>query len=242
MHLLERSNAETDPLREPDKLHKSSSLFLSVFLAFVFASSIVCVSQTGKIEPIGPLVDTSVSEQVRQSMEDHGYRLTLDSSKPECEIWFRKNLPLTTATESEGVAYPGIAESTLLGVIKFLDAASDFRGHKVPPGFYTLRYELMPEDGNHLGAAPNRDFALLVPSESDSDPSASYKAKELIAMSAKVAGTRHPAPLSLAPADKVGTANLAKDDQDHWIFSVGLKAAGGKDFPFAMIVKGTAQQ
>jgi len=43
----------------------------------------------------------------------------------------------------------------------------------------------MPNDGNHLGAAPNRDFLLVVPAASDGDPSATFKFQELVTMSAR---------------------------------------------------------
>jgi hypothetical protein len=40
-----------------------------------------------------------------------------------------------------------------------------------------------------------------------------------------------------------GTAPaISKDDEDHYIFSAGIKLASGEDMPFALVVKGTAQQ
>jgi hypothetical protein len=126
--------------------------------------------------------------------------------------------------------------------VHFFQAAADFRGHQVPAGFYTLRYALIPDDGNHLGVSPNPDFLLLIPAQSDSDPSAAFKFQELVTMSAKTGGTKHPSPLSLPPADKPSTGTVARDDQDHWIFSASLKLASGEEMPFALIVKGIAQQ
>jgi hypothetical protein len=35
---------------------------------------------------------------------------------------------------------------------------------------------------------------------------------------------------------------IAKDDQDHWIFSAKLHFASGEDIPLGLIVKGIAQQ
>lgn len=154
----------------------------------------------------------------------------------------RKTVPAQAKKDAEGVAYPQLAESTLVGVAHFPQAAADFRGHRIPAGFYTLRYELMPNDGNHLGAAPNRDFLLLVPAASDADPSATFKFQDLVAMSASTTGTKHPSPLSLAPADSGTTASVSRDDQDHWIFSARVKLASGEELPFALVVKGTAQQ
>jgi hypothetical protein len=201
----------------------------------------LCIAQSGKVESIGPLTDSVVSEQVRQSLDARGYRLTLDDPKPGCELWLRKSVP-AQANKSTELVYPQFAESTLLGVMHFPDAAADFRGHPIPAGFYTIRYELLPDDGNHLGVAPNRDFVLVIPAQSDPDPNATFKYLELVNMSAKTTGTKHPAPLSLPPADKPSSGTIAKDDHDHWIFSASLKLASGEDLSFALIVKGTAEQ
>jgi len=37
-------------------------------------------------------------------------------------------------------------------------------------------------------------------------------------------------------------AAVSKDDQEHWTFSGGMKLDSGQDVPFALVVKGTAQQ
>lgn len=208
----------------------------------ILSWSLFCAAQAGKVENIGALTESAVPEAVRSSLEAKGYRLTLDGAKPACELWLRKNVPSQAKKEIDGVAYPELGESVLLGVIHFPEAASDFRGHSIPAGFYTLRYALMPDDGNHLGAAPNRDFVLAIPAGSDSDPAATFKLQDLVGMSAKTAGTKHPAPLSLVPVDKPGSGSVAKDDQDHWIFSGTLKLASSDELPLGLIVKGTAQQ
>lgn len=212
-----------------------------VTAAVLMALSVLCSAQKVKVESVGPLSESAVSQQVRQSLEPEGYRLTLDDSKPCCELWLRKSVPVQ-ANKSTELVYPEFAESTLLGVIHFPQAASDFRGYPIPAGFYTMRYALLPDDANHLGVAPNRDFVLLIPAQSDPDPGATFKLQELVNVSAKTAGTKHPSPLSLPPADKSVPGTVNKDDQDHWIFAASLKLAPGKELPFALIVKGTAQQ
>lgn len=204
--------------------------------------SLICTAQNGKVESIGPLTDASVPEAVRQSLDSKGYRLTLDDPSPACELWIRKSVPAQAKKDVEGVAYPQLPESTQVGVVHFPRAAADFRGHNIPTGFYTLRYELMPNDGNHLGAAPNRDFLLLVPIAADPDPNATFKFQDLVSMSASTTGMKHPSPLSLVPSSGGSAAAVSKDDQDHWIFSSSMKLASGEDLPFAVVVKGTAQQ
>jgi hypothetical protein len=211
-------------------------------IGLVLMLTLLSAAQSGKIESTRPLTDSAVPEQVRQSLDVKGYRLTLDDPKSACELWLRKSIPGQSKKDAEGAAYPQLPESTLVGVVHFFQAATDFRGQQVPTGFYTLRYALIPDDGNHLGVSPNRDFLLLIPAQSDSDPSATFKFQELVMLSAKTLGTKHPSPLSLPPADKPSTGTVARDDQDHWIFSASLKLASGEEIPFALIVKGTAQQ
>lgn len=215
----------------------------SFAIGFIFALSLVCAAQNGKVETVGPLTDNAAPEGVRQVLDSKGYRLTLDVATPICELWMRKSVPAQTKKDVEGVTYPQLAESVLVGVVHFSQAAADIRGNKIPAGFYTLRYALMPNDGNHLGAAPNRDFLLLVPAASDADPNATFKFQELIRLSESATGTKHPSPLSLVQANSAVTApSVSKDDQDHWIFSASMKLASGEELPFALVVKGTTQQ
>ncbi len=211
-------------------------------IGLVLMLSLLSAAQNGKAESTGPLTDSAVPEQVRQSLDVKGYRLTLDDPRPACELWLRKSIPGQSKKDAEGAAYPQLAESTLVGVVHFFQAAADYRGQQIPPGFYTLRYELIPDDGNHLGVSPNRDFLLLIPARADSDPSVTFSFQQLVTMSAKTGGTKHPSPLSLPPADNPALGIVTKDDQDHWIFSAALKLASGEEISFALIVKGTAQQ
>ena len=203
-------------------------------------------AQSGKVESIGPASDTAIPQAVRQVLEANGYRVTLDDGSVACEIWLRKGVPAQakqTTKDAQGALYSQLAESTLVAVISFPQAATDYRGQAIAKGFYNLRYELIPNDGNHLGVSPNRDFLLLVPSGADTDPATVYKFQELVALSRKATGTRHPGPLNMAPGDSASkTPSVAKDEEDHWVFSATLKLASGDDLPFALVVRGTAPQ
>jgi len=135
------------------------ALWFSTGLVLVL--SLVCGAQSGKVENLGPLTDSGVSQAARQTLDSKGYRVFLDDGKPFCELWLRKAVPSQAKKDVPSVAYPQLAESTLIGVLHFLQAATDYRGEAIPVGFYTLRYALLPNDGNHLGVAPNLDFLLL---------------------------------------------------------------------------------
>lgn len=210
-------------------------------VSLVLALLLVSSALAAKVEPIQKPKESTVPDAIWNVLDPTGYRVTLDDGATVCEIWLRKDVPNSGKKEVEGALYPEVASSTLLGVISYPKGGSDFRGQAIKPGFYTLRYELIPADANHLGVSPNRDFVLLVPVAADTDPKAEFKYPELIGLSKKASGTQHPAPLSVVQAGDQPPA-ITKDDQDHWIFSGKLKLAAGEEIPVGIIVKGVAQQ
>src|SRR5581483_4902769 len=160
---------------------------LNVFFVVLIAISSALAA---KVEPVQKPKDSPVPDAVWGILDPNGYRVTLDDGSVLCDLWLRKDIPSTSKKESEGAVYPELAPSTMIGVISFPKPASDFRGQAIPSGYYTMRYELLPNDANHLGVSPNRDFVLLVPVASDPDPKAEFKYPELIALSRKSTGTQ----------------------------------------------------
>jgi hypothetical protein len=201
----------------------------------------ICSAQAARVEPLELPADSSVPQAVRKQLDTKGYRITLDDGTVACEIWLRKSVPGSAKPSASDALYGHLAESTLVAVISFPKATTDYRGQPIKAGVYTLRYELLPNDGNHLGVAPNRDFLLLVPAASDTDPDATFKFEDLVNLSRQATGTRHPGPLGLVQAAG-GAPSISKDDEDHWIFSANLKLASGQDLPFSLVVRGTAPQ
>src|SRR5207244_9487242 len=86
------------------------------------------------------------------------------------------------------------------GVIHFAKNARDARGNAISPGTYNLRYELQPNDGNHLGTSPTPDFLLLVPAAADTNPAQSYSFDQLIHLSEQVTSKKHTAVFNLVSA------------------------------------------
>jgi hypothetical protein len=218
-------------------LRNANSLLMALLFSCVLASA-----QTGKVERISGFGDVAPSAEQKRVLDPQGYRLTLDDGSGVCKIWLRKTIPAQPKKDVQGAFYTELPESAFVGFISFPQATTDYRGQVIKAGTYTLRYALMPADGNHLGVAPDRDFLLLVPTSSDTDPDKPYKFEELVSLSRAASRTHHPAPLSLVQADHVVTASFVKDDEDHWIFSVGLKLSNGDDLPIALVIKGTAPQ
>lgn len=214
--------------------------FHSVVLLCILTG--ISTAQAGKVETAGLPADSAVPQAIRNVLDSKGYRVLLDDGSVACEIWLRKSAPGPAKKNTSGALYWQLAESTLVGVISFPQATTDYRGQAVKAGSYTLRYALMPNDGNHLGVAPNPDFLLLVPATSDADPDATFKFEELMSLGRQATGTRHPGPLSLVQAAGGSAPGVSKDEEEHWVFSANLKLASGEDLPFSLVVKGTAPQ
>src|SRR5829696_6497017 len=90
------------------------------------------------------------------------------------------------------VLFPVLQEGVLLGALRFPGEGHDYRDQTIASGVYTLRYGLLPVNGDHLGVSPNRDYALLLPAAKDKEL-APLARKTLEERSAEAAGTSHPA-------------------------------------------------
>jgi hypothetical protein len=187
-------------------------------------------------------VGASVPAPLRAVLDAGGSKLVRPDGSVLCEIWLRKSLPVGRVAAAKGATYPEMSESALLGVISFPNGGKDFRGQAIKPGLYTMRYELLPEDGNHLGVAPARDFVLLLEASADTDPNAQYDFAQLVKLSAQAAGTNHPAAFVLL-APETGSGPRTYQNADSFqVFAGGIKTDGGKDVPVALVVKGQTEQ
>jgi len=146
----------------------------------------------------------------------------------------RTTAPAGAKSTEESVTLPTIPQGALLGAIRFDGSGADRRGQTIKPGVYTLRYSIMPINGDHQGAAPQRDFLLMTPAADDKDLNAAPNFDTLVAMSRKASGTPHPAVLSVWKADS-GTLSLTKQGDSDWV----LQSKVG-DTPIAIILVGVA--
>jgi hypothetical protein len=188
-----------------------------------------------------------VSEPIRAVLDGKVLRLASDD-KPFFEFWFRKDLPLAQKLEGGQLDNGTIPEGTILGVLKVNAQRRDFRNEEIPPGVYTLRYGVQPEDGNHLGVAPTRTFALLIPAKSDTklEPIAH---NDLMKAAAKINAVKHPSNLNLQSApDQSGQfprLTELNDGQNKPIllqFPANLESSGEKTtLTFALVYEGTGQ-
>ncbi len=210
------------------------NLFLSLLL---FAALSLAAAAQVKLEPAGPLQDAAASPEVAKAIAPQGERVVLANGNALCEIWLATANPARPPQDSEHTPYSGtFTPGAFLGVVRFPQGAHDFRGQAIKAGTYTLRYELMPNDGNHMGVAPQRDFLLLVPLGNDTK-TAVIGSAELLKASSAASGTPHPAVFLLLPA-KEGVPPRAYESPEGYVVFTGK--AG--DVPLALVVKGEAEQ
>lgn len=207
-------------------------------IVLLLLSSVSLFAQ--KMEKLPALSDASVPKTVAAELQPEGARVLSASGDTLAEIWLRKSVPAATA--ADGSSYPQLGLSTLVGVIHFPKGSKDFRGHAIKSGYYTMRHEIMPADGNHLGAAPNPDMVLLAPIADDPDPSANFNLNEMVSLSAKASGLKHAAVYELIVPESGPQPRVYQSADGYIVFSGSLQAADGKPFPLDIVVKGQAEQ
>src|SRR5271157_534101 len=207
-------------------------------MAVLACIALSVVSATAQVQRIGALSAVGVSDELKHAVEAKGYRVTLDDGWP-ADFWFVLQLK-TALKDVPGALYPELANGEFVGVVNLPKGMNDFRGQSIPSGVYTLRYQLLPQDGNHLGVAPNPDFLLAIPIASDRSPEQRYLYKKLIALSALSTGTGHPAVLAMDSAGVPGS--VVKDAQNVAVFSVAVPASASANEKLGIVVKGTAAQ
>jgi hypothetical protein len=187
-----------------------------------------------------PAFSGDAPDKIKAALDSTGYRVFLPNTLAACDVWFAKDVPTSKRTDAKGASYPDFADSQFLGVITFpKGGARDFRGQTVRPGSYTMRYQLLPGDGNHLGVAPYPDFVLLIPVADDPDPAALYDFGKLVELSSAAAHSAHPAAFEMMPPS--GAEPAATQTDDGWIaVQAPVTTKQGKKIPVSIVIKGTA--
>ncbi len=219
-----------------------------LLLGLVLWSAGTAAAQGYKVEKVVGAAPQELSAAVRDALAGEALRV-VGPGGPLCEIWLRKAVPArSSATQELGIAYGQFAEGTLIGAIRFPADVKDYRRQRLKPGVYTLRYALLPVDGNHLGVAPQRDFLLAAPAVADVSP-AKVTREEALDLSRKASGTKHPSVWSLpaAEGDPVSLPVLTHQEaEDHWVlkFRVQIQpeSAAPSAAAMALVVVGHAPE
>jgi hypothetical protein len=219
-----------------------------VALALILAPLAARAQDAYKVEPLKESAPSSLAEPLRGLFEASGYRVLSPDGKPFVDLWLRKGVPATArpAGAKGNILFPVLSEGELLGAFRFHAEGRDYRDQTIAPGVYTLRYGLQPENGDHLGTSPYRDFALLIAAAKDTMP-ASIPKKALEQRSSEAAGTSHPAVFMLrqGPAKPPASPEMVHDETlDTWGAVVPLPLqvkgdSGSTALPIQVVVVGS---
>jgi hypothetical protein len=160
-------------------------------------------------------------------------------------LWWVNTLPLETSP-SGSPKWSDVSEGSLVGVVNVGGTWHDIRGYVLKPGPYTLRFAMQPQNGDHLGVSPNREFLLVAPAAADTAPGVAG-AKAAIDLSKKAVNRAHPSALSLDPpvATRPPLSPVSTDlGLDGVVFAVPTSFQGQPvgDITFGLILRGTIQQ
>ena len=219
---------------------------VAFLVASYLALSVAAFAQgTYKIQATQGLPGGDVSQVIQGTLQPEGESLLDSSGKTLCEVWLRKQLaPAANPDSAANVLYGKIDQGSLVGVIHFPEATKDFRGQAIKAGYYTLRYELVPEDGNHMGVSQYRDFLLLVPAAKDTDDSKPVTFTDAIKLSRDSTDTGHPGVMlmdSVSDSNKTFPA-VFQDYSQNWALQMqATLGSGGVKLPLAIVLVGQYQ-
>jgi hypothetical protein len=152
-----------------------------------------------------------------------GVRVSVE--KTTLDFWWVKALPVKGAEPG----WTDVEEGALVGAVRVSSEFRDIRGRVIKPGTYTLRYGIQPQNGDHLGISPFREFLLLSPAAMDTD-AAPRGHEGTVEISKRTIGGSHPAVWSIDPpvADaKQAALSLHKTELGHDAVIVEVSLATG---------------
>lgn len=149
-------------------------------------------------------------------------------------FWWVKEIPIKAAAP----AWTDVPEGTLVGAVKIEKDFRDTRGRVIKAGAYTLRYGIQPQNGDHLGVSPYREFLLLSPAKQDADP-APPSHDGLVDLSKQTIGGSHPAVWSLDPPVARGAALTVHTNTELELKSLVMEMpVTGGTFRFGLVLVG----
>jgi len=212
---------------------------------FAVCSAVPAFGRTLELNPIENGAPDTLPEDIREQLNAKGLQLT-DGEEPVFTFWFAEPWPLKAKPEKPEEALGQIAETTLLGAVEVHKPQRDYRDDELYEGLYTMRFALQPEDGDHLGTADYRYFALLVPAEKEEgvDTFRKDERDDMVEASQEFTAVFHPLILSLRPAEPgtEETPAIAKPKEEHKSVRMTVQGqtedGGDIPVPFHLVYKG----
>ena len=137
--------------------------------------------------------------------------VTVTTGTTKLEFWWVKSLPLREGATG-APSWADVPDGSLVGALRLGASWSDIRGFTVRPGVYTLRFALQPQNGDHLGISPNREFLLPAPAADDLTPApVGYERRR--GPGQEDVAPRAPRLDQHRPARQLGTAPVGRDQR-----------------------------
>jgi len=141
-----------------------------------------------------------VASAISQKLAPDGVRVAVGKTVT-LDFWWVAALPLKAG--GAAASWADVEEGSLVGAVRIPADFRDIRGRVIKAGVYTLRYGIQPQNGDHLGVSPFREFLLLSPVAADQDP-APRGHDGTIEISKQSIGGSHPGVWSIDPPVAAG--------------------------------------
>jgi hypothetical protein len=201
---------------------------LAIFVAMAAAAPAVANGVT--VTKHTHAVPDEIAAPVKAALSPGG--ATASIGETTIDFWWVK------ALEANAKDWSGVAEGALVGAMKLSTSYRDIRGRTVKPGTYLLRFAMQPQNGDHLGVSPHREFLLATPAAEDTNPAA-LGHEPAVELAAKTVNITHPAVLSLDPP-VASDAPLAvtQNDAGHTAVVFEVRTSSGGALRFGLILVG----
>lgn len=163
----------------------------------------------------------------------------------QLQFWWVKALALEGAGSGRS-PWSQVPEGSLVGVVQASGDWSEIRGYPIRPGTYTLRFALQPQNGDHLGISPYREFLLIAPAADDRDPGP-VGHDGAVDLAKKASHRAHPASLSIdPPAAPITPLTVTSSEAGHDVVIFAVRTADTAAdapglFTFGLVVRGTIE-
>jgi len=193
------------------------------------------------VEPLKDSAPVELAEAQRRMLAPTGHRV-LRAGQPLIDLWFRNAVPTAEPRQGKGILYGALVPGSFIAAGRIHDGASDFKGQKIAPGLYTLRYAVQPDDGDHQDVTESRDFLLLCDAAADATPG-DLDEKTLRTISARINGKKHPSVLYLTGRKGGSRPRVTTQSSPlRTVLEVDVSGTGGTTLALAIVVDGKAEE
>src|SRR5579859_7415135 len=142
----------------------------------LFATQLATATEPYFIDPATLHTSAGLPQKLVNGLNPDGWLLFTESNglrEPICEIFLAKTVAAHAASATGNLRFTDIKEGALIGVVHLLpeateDYSADIHNQKLEPGYYTLRYAVLPA-GTYEHGVEMGEFVVLKSAAYDSD-------------------------------------------------------------------------